>query len=216
MAGGYGGTTPRCRTYHTLCLIVRFSSDLEILSSRLEQWCWHYKTFEAGLANKRWSGKGVRGSGSDSKDKHGVLLLYSPLGCPWLPGQQKQWWKSCFPFSGKIWLLLLLLFQLLPTLPIGRMVSLGIKDSSIPPLYPSKNCPFFIISPFPVFSCSPKALQLAAVWELNTTGWGGGGRHGRHHRAGLARRGQRYDAAITGTWRGSGIDQPLERLFSGW
>lgn len=37
-----------------------------------------------------WSGKGVQGSGSDSKDKHGVLLLYSPLGCPWLPGQQKQ------------------------------------------------------------------------------------------------------------------------------
>lgn len=69
-------------------------------------------------------------------------------------------------------------------------------------------------------SCFPKALQLAAVWELNTrggggVGWGRGG-HGRHHRAGLARRGQRYDAAMTGTWRGSGIDQLLERLFSGW
>lgn len=91
MAGGWGGTTPRCGTYQTLCLIVRISSDLEVLSSRLEWWRWHYKTFGAGLGDKRWSGKGVQGSGSDSKDKHGVLLLYSPLGCPWLPGQQKQW-----------------------------------------------------------------------------------------------------------------------------
>lgn len=75
---------------------------------------------------------------------------------------------------------------------------------------------FFQISPFPVSSCSPKAPQLAAVWESNTRGWGGGrGGHGRHHRAGLAKRGQRYDAAMTGTWlRGSGIDQLLER-FSG-
>lgn len=76
---------------------------------------------------------------------------------------------------------------------------------------------FFIISSFPVSPCSPKALQLAAVWELNTRGGAGEGRawtsgkggHGRHHRAGLAKRGQRYDAAMTGTWRGSGIDQFL-------
>lgn len=44
----------------------------------------------AGLGARGWSGKGAQGSGSGSKDKHGVLLLYSPLGCPWLPGQQKQ------------------------------------------------------------------------------------------------------------------------------
>lgn len=44
----------------------------------------------ADLGARGWSGKGVQGSGSESKDKHGVLLLYSPLGCPWLPGQQKQ------------------------------------------------------------------------------------------------------------------------------
>lgn len=37
-----------------------------------------------------------------------------------------------------------------------------------------------------------------------------GAGHGRHHRAGRAKRGQRCDSAMTGTRRGSGTDQLFE------
>ena len=98
MADGCGEMTPRMfqwkNTWYTgldkesekLTLPLRFWARV----ARRMGWRWHSKKFGAGLRARGWSGKGVQGSGSDSKDKHGVLLLYSPLGCPWLPGQQKQ------------------------------------------------------------------------------------------------------------------------------
>lgn len=66
---------------------------------------------------------------------------------------------------------------------------------------------FFFLAPFLHPLAPPKAPHLAVAWELEYMAGAG---YGRHHRAGLAKRGQRYDAAMAGTGRGSGVDRLLE------
>lgn len=113
--------------------------------------------------------------------------------------------KSCFSFSGKIWFLLFpLLFQL-PANP-AHWEGDAPRDQRLQhTLLMSFIVIFFKSSPpFLLLLAPPKSLQLSVAWELEYTEGAG---YERHHWAGLGERGQRCDAAVTGTWRGSGIDE---------